>query len=165
MPMPRLYVLTDAKPGQNPERYLVDRDRFPADPILTTDLGKARTWSFTPGCRRWVKRNLAALPMLAELRRVWVNEDIVEAARATARPAPAALAIPTLAGGSASSPKPRRSGPGSQGKRHHVMAAIPRRKSNPNKRAQRTPGRGRKSLSKGSGATAARKAAPRAKAA
>lgn len=81
MAVPRLIMLTNAKPGEAPTEYLSDRDRFPAEALFTTDLAKARAWQYPPGVRRWIRRNTPLLPILADCRRVWVNEDLVNLAR------------------------------------------------------------------------------------
>lgn len=98
MPMPRLIVLTNAPAGVAPTEYLTDRDRFPAEPLFTTDLAMARTWAYPPGCRRWYKRHLAILPVLKDCRRVWVGEDVVEAARVKHKPHGRAIVNPADAG-------------------------------------------------------------------
>lgn len=74
MPVPRLLILTNAARSTAPTTFLTDRDRFPADDLFTSDLTRARSWKHPVGCRRWVRRNAIALPMLLELRRVWVEE-------------------------------------------------------------------------------------------
>jgi hypothetical protein len=176
----RVSVLTDAKRGEVPTRYITDRDLWPADDLFTPDLGKARVWQYAPGVRRWVKRNMSALPLLAHVRRVWVNAELVVAARAVAlRPAaaealpapltgaellaahaapgaaaPPELPVPPPAGGSGSSPKrPRSARSGAIG-----------RKPNPNKRHPRTPGKNaRQTHAKRPAGPAARKPAQRRK--
>jgi hypothetical protein len=62
-------------------QFVADKDKWPMEPGLTTDLGKARHWNHPPGVRRWVKRHIAAFPELAECKREMVNEDLVEAAQ------------------------------------------------------------------------------------
>lgn len=135
--IPKINVLTDARRGEMPTRYLTDRDRFPGDDLMTTDLGKARVWAFAPGVRRYVKRNLAALPILAKLRRVWVSHSIVLAAQASAKPSEAASTLPpptdllpsiVQATAAAESPKPAR--------KRSTSAKV-----NPNKARGRTPGK------------------------
>lgn len=122
MPVPRLIVLTNAPRGQAPVEYLTDRDRFPAEALFTTDLAKARAWGYPPGVRRWVKRNVKLLPMLATCRRTWVNEDLVVLARESDKAAAEAPARPATG--------PRRKG---------SKAARGAGKLNPNKRSPRTP--------------------------
>lgn len=135
--IPRVNVLTDARRGEMPTRYLTDRDRFPADDLMTTDLGKARVWAFAPGVRRYIKRNLAALPILAKLRRVWVAHSTVVSLQASAKPSEAASTLPpptdllpgiVQATAAAESPKPAR--------KRSASAKV-----DPNKARGRTPGK------------------------
>lgn len=83
MPMPRVYVLVHGQlAGDGQRQHVADKDKWPMEPGLTTDLGKARAWNHPPGVRRWMKRHAAAFPELAQCKREMVNEDLVEAARA-----------------------------------------------------------------------------------
>lgn len=141
--IPRVNVLTDARRGELPTRYLTDRDRFPADDLLTSDLGKARTWAYAPGVRRFVKRNLQTLPILGQLRRVWVNLQLVIARQAEAKPSEAASTLPAPLGGDASALAAPSKAPSKPRRR-----AIAKGKA-PNKRPARRPGKNARQIASG----------------
>jgi len=118
MSVPRLIVLTTAKPGELPRQYLADRDRFPMADLNTKDLGQARVWRFPPGVRRYIQRN----PHLVGYRRVWVPEqDVKDALEKSGQPA----TLPTEAA------------PATGAKRTHGRASIRSTKTDPNKRMKR----------------------------
>lgn len=127
MAVPRLIMLTNAKAGEAPTEYLTDRDRFPAEPLFTTDLAKARAWQYPPGVRRWIRRNTPLLPALAQCRRVWVNQDLVDLARKSDQAA-------ATSSRSSSGRRPATS----------TRATRAARKTNPNKRTRPAPTRGLK---------------------
>lgn len=142
MPAPRCIVLTNAPDGELPREYLTDLSRFPGEPAFTSDLAKARTWLKPPGVARYKKRNRDKLPALASCRRIWVNLDIVEAARKR----DAAAALPPAPTDAKPTPTPRKS----------------RRAKHPNKRpAKRARPAARRTAAKRSGKRTARHLARR----
>lgn len=114
----RLMVLTPQGRAEIPREFLTDRDRFPAEALLTTDLAKARHWKHPVGMRRFRKRNQFA----HSYRGVWVEAATIKAAAALDKTA--AATAPTAEPASKSKPA----------RRQHSARAT---KTDPNKRAKR----------------------------